>query len=396
MKLPLPFDTEAEPFLQCMRCGREIPAAPPIGDYPQCEQKSDEHCLPQVIYKHLTADRVTQNTNRGSHESSNSLATPLLAPTHLRNRVGIHQLWLKNETVLPTGSWKDRVNHVHVTLATKWKYPTVAAISTGNHGISLAAHARRSSLHCRVLIHRDCPAFTRQLIEYFGAEVMPYDDAPYPQLRELMQQDNVYPAASLPFISGGKDNPIGIGNPFGTEGYKSIAVEIARQLKLNSQTWIVVPAGIGDGVFGIDKGFRELADAGLIDHRPRIVAVQGEGCASLVDAWQHGKQQIQPAANPHGMALSIREPQSGEHALRALRDSNGQAIAVSDEQIIEAMAMLADEGLLIEPASAATVAAVHAMRQPNHTDPIPADAQVVCILSGSGMKWAGADWFKHF
>ena len=376
MNLPLPTDENARPYLHCQRCRRDLSFGPFFGRHPDCEHQDGDGCPLETRY------------HAPQMAGSDALAmgpTPLLDAGRVRARLGLPNLWLKNETCLPTWSWKDRVNRVHARLAQTWGYRRIVAVSTGNHGISLAAEARRAQLDCQILIHPDCPSFTKQLIRYFGAKVTPYTNDSYVQLSEMMAREKLYPAVSLPPMCG-------LGNAFGAEGYKSIAVEIAQALPMDRPTWVIVPTGIGDGVFGVAKGFGELVSGGAIEWMPRIVAVQGARCAPLVHAWKNGLDEIEPVSNPSGIALSIREPWCGGHALNAVRASQGVAIAVTDAQILDAMARLADEGLLIEPASAATVAAAGQLAQDNI---LGEDDTVVCILSGAGVKWAGADWLEN-
>ncbi len=370
LRLPMPYDREAGPYLFCRRCKKSLPFGPHFGSHPLC---SCSPCPLETRYKHPLVKCFEQTD-----------LSPIIAPPQLRKRLKLPHFFLKNETVLPTYSWKDRVNEVHARLAKQWKFKRVQTISTGNHGISLAAQCRRQGLDCHIFVHPHCPEPTRQLMRYFGATLTPYGRHPHDQLRRVCKREQSYPAVSLEPMDG-------IANPFGAEGYKQIAEEIIRQCPMRKQTWVVIPSGIGDGVFGVWKGFCELKRAGKIRTLPRLAVVQGSGCAPLVEAFEKGWPSARHLSRVSGIALSIREPYSGQHALQAVRDSRGTAVAVNDREILRAMAWLADEGLLIEPASAATVAAAARLARSRK---IPKADQVVCILSGSGVKWTGASWLR--
>lgn len=370
----MPDEARAEPYLFCTGCRRKFRFGPFFGRHPECRCPPGSAGWTEVRY-----DRLRLKT-----EPRAAPLTPLLIPGRLAGRLGLSRLRLKNESVLPTHSWKDRVNEVHARLATQWKFGKVATISTGNHGISLAAQARRYGLACRIFVHADCPAFTRQIMRHLGAELTPYQEEPHVKLRQLSERERVYPAVSLPWMDG-------VANAYGAEGYKRIAEELAGALIPGKDNWVIIPAGIGDGVFGIWKGFCELRQLGVIRRMPRVVAAQGRDCASLVRALRNGWKIPRRIHNPRGIGLSIREPWSGPHALAAVRASRGTGVGVADRAMVRAMGWLADEGLLIEPASAATVAAADELAQAGKIG--KADG-VFCILTGSAVKWAGAPWWR--
>src|SRR3990167_7511716 len=176
-RLPMPYDGEAQPYLFCQQCRTTLLFGPFFGQHPSCQRSSGPPCLIETRYHAAEIKDSSSVENR----------TPLISPNKLKKQIGIAHLFLKNETVLPTYSWKDRVNEVHARLAKKWRFKKVQTISTGNHGISLAAQARRQGIACHVFVHPQCPEPTRQFMRYFGATLTPYGDHPHAELRKAVE-----------------------------------------------------------------------------------------------------------------------------------------------------------------------------------------------------------------
>jgi threonine synthase len=174
------------------------------------------------------------------------------------------------------------------------------------------------------------------------------------------------------------------GNPFGVEGYKTIAYEIYHQMGRKMPDRVYVPTSGGDGIWGVYKGFHELQLLGLADHLPKVIACQAAAAAPLVVAVQGRLRHIEPIETQPTIALSLLDPQSGDLALHAVNRSAGNAIAVTDEEILDAIEDMWRLGLSVEPASAAPLAGL--MKEARGGLDLNGQS-VVLIASGSGERW---------
>lgn len=294
----------------------------------------------------------------------------------LRGRLGVQVLHVKNEGQNPTGSFKDRGMTVGVTRARDRRARVVLCASTGNTAASLAAYAARAGLRCVVVIPAGKIAQGKlaQAVAY-GAEVVQvranFDAALQLVLDVVADRPEVYLLNSV--------------NPYRIEGQKTLAYELYEQLP-EAPDLVVVPVGNAGNISAIWKGFRELRTLGLLRRLPRLLGVQAEGAAPIVEAFQRGSSAIHDVAEPQTIATAIRigAPVSWRKALRALRESDGQAVTVSDRAIAQAQEELARmEGLFVEPASAATLAGLRvALRR----GLVPKRARAVCVATGHGLK----------
>jgi threonine synthase len=178
--------------------------------------------------------------------------------------------------------------------------------------------------------------------------------------------------------------PEPVGTPYGVEGYKTIAYEVFFQLGGRFPDRMLVPTSGGDALYGPWKGFRELQALGATGALPRMVAVQAAGCDPIVRGWRAGATAVPVHPDPRTIAVSIADETGGPASLRALVESRGAAEAVSDAAILGAMRRLAGQGLAVEPSSAAAVAAALALARRGE---LGADEDLVCVLTGSGVKW---------
>jgi threonine synthase len=298
-------------------------------------------------------------------------ATPLLR----LEGVGPARVWLKDETRNPTGAFKDRFHTVSLSVARALGFRKVTASTTGNHGTSMAAYAARGGLACLAFCDPRAPALQRRLMQAFGARV-----AVLPARRDhlawLVRERGWYPSTNL--------TPMPVATPFGVEGYKTIAYEVYFQLGRRFPSRLLAPTAIGDVLYGPWKGFRELARLGAGGRPPRMVAVQAAGCDPIVRAFEAGASVVPMHPAPRTIALSIGDETAGAITLATLRESGGEAVAVTDDAIVAAMRTLARQGVVVEPSSAAPVAAALAMAAEGRLAP---DEEVVCILTGAGVKW---------
>jgi threonine synthase len=299
--------------------------------------------------------------------------TPLLPAPELGPNV-----WLKYEGKNPTHSFKDRFQAVAISAAVALGKTHVVCASTGNHGVAAAAYSARAGLQCAVLTHEEAPAAHVEAIRQFGGiPVAVPPDVRNDVLCRLVD-DGWYPSTTF--------WPLPVSNPYGIEGYKTIAFELFEQLgpEALANAHVFVPVGGGDSLYGIFKGLRELVQLGALTRPPRVHACQPTGAAPLVAAEASGADEVPHVDADRSLALSIREADTGRHALRGLRESGGGAVAVSDVEIMAAAGRLGGLGLSVDPASAASVAgALSAQRDRVATH----DAPVVCILTASGARW---------
>lgn len=305
--------------------------------------------------------------------------TPLLPAERLAEAVGHDALLIKNETVNPTLSFKDRPISVAVTAARQFGTAAVVTASTGNTGVSAAAYAAKAGMPCRIYVPKGTPAEKVSLMRRYGAELTEvagtFSDAYVVAAREA-DEKGLFNLTST-FL-----------NPYGVEGDKTLAYEICRQHG-GAPDWVVIPVGAGPLLVGCYKGFSELQAAGEIRSLPRMVAVQASGCAPIVRAFEQGASEVRPWGKPATIASGIADPLAsypadGSRTLHTVRQSGGLAVAVGDDEISEFVKLLAErEGILAEAAAATSVAAVRSMARASRVRP---SETVVCVVTGRGLN----------
>lgn len=304
--------------------------------------------------------------------------TPLLASRRLAGAFGLRELYFKDETRNPTGTFKDRSVSVGVTVAKENNVQRVSTASTGNAGTSLAAYSAKAGMTCRIII--PATASLTKLIQAlaYGATVIPIEgsvDAALFLLKEAYEAWGWYPIPTSGSV-----------NPYQAEGAKTIAYEISAQLKGRSPDWVFYPICGGDNIAANWKGFKELEELDLGGRPPKLVGVQASACASLVEPLREGHERIRTMKNPQTIASSIciEYPPTGLAALRAIKASNGVAMEVTDEEMLDAMGLLASsEGVFAEPASASVIAGLKHLVDKGV---IANDDAVVCVITGTGLK----------
>jgi threonine synthase len=303
--------------------------------------------------------------------------TPLVECGRVGAALGLPRLLAKHELQNPTWSFKDRLASVAVSWAVAAGSPGVVLSSSGNAGASAAAYAARAGLRCLVLTTRAFPAGMRRFMRSFGAMVVAAPSGPE---RWALNRQVARAWGWLP-ISNLTDPPVG-SHPAGVEGCKTIAYEIAQDLGWQAPDAVVVPVGYGDALAGLHRGFRELLAAGLIDRLPRMVAA--EAFPSLSRALAAAAEAPVRTEGGHSRAHSVATPVGTYQALRALRESGGTAVALSDGEIAEAHRDLRRrEGLLVEFSSAMALAAARRLAAAGE---LGGDDRVVLLLTSGGLK----------
>ncbi len=303
--------------------------------------------------------------------------TPLLAAERLARDLGLRQLWLKDESRNPTGSFKARGLAVAVSRAVELGAQAVALPSAGNAAAALSAYAARAGIPAYVFVPADTPRTILAECLAYGAHVY--------RVRGLIT-DCGRLVRRLAVERGWVDLST-LREPYRAEGKKTMGIELVEQLGWRIPDVIVYPTGGGTGIVGMWKAFSELEMLGLLGpERPRLVLVQPEGCAPLVRAFHEGVSTAAPWEHATTVAPGLRVPMTiGDRlVLDAVRRSGGTAVTVSDAALLEGMRLLArTEGLLVSPEAGATLAALLTLRDSGWLT--PAD-EVVLFLTGSGLK----------
>ena len=303
--------------------------------------------------------------------------TPLLRLENLGESLGMGALFLKDEGRNPTWSYKDRFCSVAVSKARELEAKVITISTSGNHGAATAAYAAKAGLPCVVFTIPDVPDTIKTLMQVYGAYliVVPTAQDRWALMRQCIDQFGWYPA------SGYMNPPVG-SNPWGIEGYKTIAYEIVAQLGGRSPEWVIVPTAYGDGLYGTWKGFKELKAMGAIDRLPKMVAAERFG--PLARTLELGSEQVSQVEASSSVAFSIANGISTYQALKALKESGGLANPASDEEIMEMQKTLAaSEGIYGE---ASSVIALNIAAKLRTQGQAAADDTVVAVLTSSGLK----------
>lgn len=332
------------------------------------------------IWKYRELLPVTENTPRLTLGEG---STPLLPASNLGGKLGLRELYIKDETGNPTASFKDRCMVVGVAKALEFGKKAVASASSGNAAASLSAYAAKSGLKTYTFVPENAPRAKIAQLILLGATVIrvkPDEEVGDPTVRLLKAASEKYGWYPCPSFG-----PI---NAYQAEGPKTIAFEAAEQLEWRCPDWVLAPVGSGGLLAGCWKGFSELHRLGLMDELPRMAAVQSEGCAPVVKAFLEGTDphKIPTWPNPKTVAGGLADPYpwDGDAALKALEQSGGEAIAVTDEKILEAQSLLArTEGVFAEPSGVAALAGLAALRQKGAVSP---GESVLLLVTGSGLK----------
>jgi threonine synthase len=304
--------------------------------------------------------------------------TPLILADRLAAELGLGEVWVKDDTRNPTGSFKDRVVGVALTKARELGFKVVACASTGNLANSVAAHAARAGMESFVFVPHDLEAVKLITTAVFGGHLVAVDGSYDDVNRLCAEMASEFP--SWAFVN------VNI-RPYYAEGSKTLAFEVAEQLGWQLPDHVVVPIASGSQLTKIDKGFRELAELGLVEATGgvRISGAQAQGCAPVATAFTEKTDHVKPV-KPSGIAksLAIGNPADGWYALEVVRRTNGAVAAVSDEEIIEGIRLLArTEGIFAETAGGVTVATLAKLAAAGVIRP---DERVVIYVTGNGLK----------
>jgi len=310
--------------------------------------------------------------------SINSGFTPLQKSTNLSKDLRLKSLYIKNDSVNPTFSFKDRPAGVAVSRAKEIDLKAVGCASTGNLAAATAAHAAVARLPCYIFAPVGLePVKISQALAY-GAE--------------FVAVDGTYDDANRVASVIGDSKGIGIVNinmrPYYVEGSKTLAYEVAEQLNWQVPDYLVIPVGSGAMLNAICKGFEELSELGLVNDvsNLKIIAAQPHGCSPIVDAFKSNNSEIFPVEKPNTIAksLAIGDPGDGMYVLKRLKQYHGIAESATNQEIINGILKLSKtEGIFTEPAGGVSVAVLQKLVESGKID---RDADIVCYVTGNGLK----------
>jgi threonine synthase len=389
--VPTPFS--ALSHLDCSRCGTRYAADQVQGT---CRCRSPLLARYDLRY---VADRVSPGQIAGRppdlwryHEllpvreaghvvSLGEGMTPLLAMPELGRALGVPRLLMKDEGLIPTGTFKARGAAAGVSRAAELGVTGVAMPTNGNAGAAWSAYAARAGLRSLVVMPVDAPEITRAECTAAGAELYLVDG--------LIGDAARLVAGALPARPGYQDVST-LKEPYRIEGKKTMGLEIAEQLGWRMPGVIVYPAGGGVGIIGIHKALRELAELGWVTgDLPRLVAVQATGCAPIVRAFERGARESEPWPDAHTVAFGITVPKAlGDFlVLDAVYATGGTAVAVDDEALLADQREVARlEGSFVCPEGAACFTAVRRLREAGW---LSGGEEVVVLNTGTGLKYPG-------
>jgi threonine synthase len=309
-------------------------------------------------------------------------STPLLESKKLAEYVGLQSLLLKNETLNPTWSFKDRGSLPCILMAKERGEHFVATISTGNMGASLAAYGARSGIQPLIFIPSNCPEEKVRSMAIHGATIFKVEAPDYGEMkRHILSLGTKH---KLRIVSGN--------GPIRVEGYKFCAFELFEQLNGKVPDFIAVPTSACGHIRGLFKGFSELLEAGLINKIPRMIIVQAANNNPLVSAFKQNKHKPIPVTDVRTIATAITtgNPIGGDEILHKAYKHNWLAEDVTEEEILIGERLLGQAGFFVEPSAATSLLAVKKLCKAHRIQP---HESVILMLTGSGLK--DAEVFRH-
>ncbi len=379
-------------LLRCQRCASEYPEDQAFTGCPRCVAEG----IPMNVYPtyDLMGDISEDPAAPGLFRHRRLLPlregdvpvslgegdTPLLPMPRLGSEIGLDRLFIKDETRGPTWSYKDRLASVAITRARSSGADTVVVGTTGNHGAATAAYATAAGLRCVAITLVSVPETMKVLMQVLGAEVVAVGE---PAERWALMRAAVAERGWVP-LSGLLDPPVG-SNPFGVDGYKTIAYEIVEDFG-EAPGAVVVPIAYGDGLMGIHRGFVDLLELGRIDRLPRMIAVEPLGPYSAsIAAGTESPVKVEGRAS---VSFSIAGTVATRQGIDAIRESGGRAVIVGDDdETLAAQRRLASrEGLYMEASAAVVLPAVERLLAAGE---IARDESVVVIGTSTGLKDVG-------
>lgn len=360
---------------QLCRCGSPLLVRYDLGRVKQVASKESLSSRPASMWRYLEllpADGMDNVISLGEG------FTPLISTNRLAEKIGLKNLWLKDEGQNPSGTFKSRGASAGITKAKELGVKSIAMPTAGNAGGAWSCYAAKANIKAFISMPKDATAINMKECVAAGAEVFLIDGIIGDCVRFIAKG-----VENLGWYDGAT-----LKEPYRIEGKKTMGIEVAEQFAWELPDVIIYPCGGGVGLIGMWKVFDELEEIGWISSkRPRLVAVQSTGCAPIVKAYEEGKDSSEVWHNVQTVVGGIRVPKAlGDFlVLKAISDTKGCAIAVSDEEIFAAKRLIGStEGLVICPEGAAAVAAAEKMLT---KDLISPEESVVIFNTGTGLKY---------
>ncbi|WHY85976.1 threonine synthase [Neobacillus novalis] len=379
----------------CDRCSSEFSLSESLNTCPKCggllEVQYDLPKMKRELSPKMFASRDTSiwrwhefyplrdAANVISLGEGGTLLTPSI---YAGPKLGLENLYFKNDTLMPTGSFKDRGFSLAISFAKELGIHRGLTYSSGNAGASFAAYAARAGIEATVLVEYLANPVKKATIGLYGATMATLHFENMTEITDMLEK-GVKELGLYQFVN--------FINPVRHEAMKSYAYEISETLNWQAPDVMVHPVGTGGGIWGAWKGFCELHTLGWIEKLPKMVAVQPTATGPITRAFQSGLRKAErygDSTKTIAQSIAGNAPiQGGERVMNAIYDSGGFAESVTDDEILEAMRWLGREGICAEPASAASLAAVKRAVVEGRIKP---DERVVCVITGSGLKQSSA------
>ena len=378
--------------LECSGCGEKYNHAEINTFCPICQSPLLPRYDLERVRQHVDRDEITQRRkgmwrwhellpvlNKENQISLGEGDTPLLSLPHLEKELRLSNLYVKDESSNPTGSFKARGLAAAISKAKELDIEKVIIPTAGNAGGAMAAYAARAGLQAHIFMPKDTPLANIEESRMAGAEVILVDG---------LISDAAGMAGDKARVEGWFDVST-FKEPYRVEGKKVMGYELAEAFNWQLPDVIIYPTGGGTGLIGMWKAFDELATLGWLENtkRPRMVSVQADGCAPVVKAFQEGASFCNFWIDAHTIASGLRVPKSfADHLiLQDIYESHGIAIAISDESILESQRQLASmEGIFAAPEGAATLAALKELIKQGW---VHSEERIVLFNTGSGLKY---------
>ena len=372
---------------RCVRCGREYPAVPNLTN---CECGG----ILDIIYDYdqiktvLTRETLKNRTERSMWRYRELLPvepetpvpplrvgwSPLYEADRLAKELGIAKLWVKDDGQNPTASLKDRASAMAVAKAQEAGAHVIACSSTGNAASSLAGNAAAAGFKTYIFVPERAPKGKVAQLMIFGANVISVKG----------NYEETFKMSAEAIEKWGWYNRNAAINPYLSEGKKTVSLEIAEQLNWEMPDYLAISVGDGCTIAGVWKGLKDLYAIGFIDKLPRLISAQSTGCYPINRAIQENKPWKPMEENTIADSISVGVPRNADKALMAIRESNGIAVNVTDEEILAAQKLLGRTcGVFGEPAGVTGTAAV---KKACEQGLIEKGATVVSVVTGNGLK----------
>ncbi|MDR0569203.1 MAG: threonine synthase [Spirochaetaceae bacterium] len=372
----------------CIQCGAEYEADDNAYTCKKCGNVLDVKYDYGYIKSHLTKESLSNRKDYSMWrykellpvEEGSKLTplrvgwSPLYKAERLGAKLGLPNLYVKDDGLNPTSSLKDRASAIAVVRAFHGGMTTVACSSTGNAASSLAGNAAAMGLESFIFVPERAPKGKVAQLMIFGARVVSVQG----------NYEDTFKLSAQAIEKWGWYNRNAAINPYLLEGKKTVSLEIAEQLGFTAPDYVAVSVGDGCTIAGVWKGFKDLFEIGFIGKLPKLISVQASGCCPINRALERGKPIERMDENTIADSIAVGVPRNGEKALRAVRESQGITVNVSDEEILDAMRLLgAVCGVFGEPAG---VTGAAGLRKAVAQNLIPPDALTVAIVTGNGLK----------